>query len=194
MTDRLSPDNTTGSVRALSPDRNPTPGLLGNAAMNSTGQSFFRPSIEKKEAPARISATKKHCISPALPGGLQLNALHLEPTEVALKRENNRVAGFGPGMAGALIGNSNRRGNSLTVNDVKDNRTALGSIGWGSQNAKLEQGIYRRILPEMPHKKAFDAGGLRNLPHMELTGKFAAHLDNQLGIPYEMLDEMSVRE
>ena len=29
---------------------------------------------------------------------------------------------------------------------------------------------------------------------MELTGKFAAHLDNQLGIPYEMLDEMSVRE
>jgi len=46
----------------------------------------------------------------------------------------------------------------------------------------------------MPHKKAFDQGGLRNLPHMELTGKFAAHLDNQLGIPYEMLDELSVRE
>jgi len=138
MNDRISPDNTTGSVRALSPDRGTTPGLLGNAAMNSTGQSFFRSSIEKKEAPARISATKKHCVSPALPGGLQLNALHLEPTEVAFKRENNRLAGFGPGMAGALIGNPNRRGNSLTVNDVKDNRTALGSIGWGAQNPKLE--------------------------------------------------------
>ena len=139
MTDRLSPDNITGSVRALSPDR-ATPGLIGNNAMNSTGQSFFRSSIEKKEiqSPARISSTKKHCLSPALPGGLQLNAIHLEPTEVALKRENNRVAGFGPGMAGALIGNSNRRGNSLTVNDVKDNRTALGSIGWGAKNPKLE--------------------------------------------------------
>ena len=154
MTDRLSPDNITNSVRRLSPDR-ATPSLIGNA-MNSTGQSFFRSSIEKKEAPARISMTKKHNVSPALPGGFHLNALHLEPTEVALKRENNRVAGFGPGMGGAIIGNSNRRGNSLTVNDVKDNRTALGSIGWGAHNPNLEQGIYRRILPEMPHKKAYD--------------------------------------
>ena len=97
-------------------------------------------------------------------------------------------------MAGAIIGNSNRRGNSLTVNDVKDNRTALGSIGWGAHNPNLEQGIYRRILPDMPHKKAFDYGGLKNLPHMDTTGKFAQHLDNQLGIPYELLDDLSVRE
>ena len=29
---------------------------------------------------------------------------------------------------------------------------------------------------------------------MDTTGKFAIHLDNQLGIPYEMLDDLSVRE
>ena len=29
---------------------------------------------------------------------------------------------------------------------------------------------------------------------MDLPGKFATHLDNQLGIPYEMLDDLSVRE
>ena len=46
----------------------------------------------------------------------------------------------------------------------------------------------------MPHKKAYDFGGLKDLPHMDTTGEFAAHLDTQLGIPYEMLDELSVRE
>ena len=46
----------------------------------------------------------------------------------------------------------------------------------------------------MPHKRAFDFGGLKNLPQLDLPGKFATHLDNQLGIPYEMLDDLSVRE
>jgi len=46
----------------------------------------------------------------------------------------------------------------------------------------------------MPHKKAFDFGGLKNLPQMDTTGNFAAHLDTKLGIPYELLDDMSVRE
>lgn len=46
----------------------------------------------------------------------------------------------------------------------------------------------------MPHKKAYDFGGLKDLLHMDTTGKFALHLDNQLGIPYEMLEELSVRE
>ena len=46
----------------------------------------------------------------------------------------------------------------------------------------------------MPHKKAFDFGGLNNLPHMDTTGKFSTHLDTQLGIPYELLGDMSVRE
>jgi len=85
------------------------------------------------ESPARISAAKK-ITSPALPGGLQLNAMHNDPTENAFKRENSRLAGFGPGMASALIGNPGRRGNSLVVNDVKDHRKALGSIGWGLTN------------------------------------------------------------
>ena len=46
----------------------------------------------------------------------------------------------------------------------------------------------------MPHKKAFDFNGLKYLPHMDTTGKFALHLDHQLGIPYELLDDLSVRE
>jgi hypothetical protein len=46
----------------------------------------------------------------------------------------------------------------------------------------------------MPHKKAFDFGGLKNLPQMDTTGNFSAHLDTKLGIPYELLDDMSVRE
>lgn len=29
---------------------------------------------------------------------------------------------------------------------------------------------------------------------MDTTGKFALHLDHQLGIPYELLDDLSVRE
>ena len=69
-----------------------------------------------------------------MPGGLALNSPRNEPTENAFARENARVTGFGAGMASALIGNAGRRGNSLMVNDVKDNRTAMGSIGWGVHN------------------------------------------------------------
>ena len=46
----------------------------------------------------------------------------------------------------------------------------------------------------MPHKKVYDFGGLKDLPHMDTTGKFALHLDNELGLPYELLDDLSVRE
>ena len=81
-------------------------------------------------------------------------------------------------MGSALIGNAGRRGNSLVVNDVRDNRTALGSIGWGTNKSNLDQGLWRRLLPEMPHKKAYDFGGLKDIPQMETSGKFATHLDN----------------
>ena len=73
-------------------------------------------------------------MSSAVAGGFSLNSPMNDPTQNAFNRENNRVAGFGPGMGGALIGNAGRRGNSMTVNDVKDNRKALGSIGWGVAN------------------------------------------------------------
>ena len=138
------------------------------------GQPFFRAS---RDSPSRISAHKK-ITSSALPGGLQLNAISNDPYENAIKRENNRVAGFGPGMASAIIGNSTRRGNSLLISDGKDIRKAMGSIGWGSDNSNLEQGIWRRVLPDMHHKKTYDFGGLKYLPHMDTTGKFALHLDN----------------
>lgn len=160
--------------------------------MTSTGQSFFKQSATI-ESPSRISATKK-LMSPAIPGGISLNSPCNDPAENAFTRENNRLAGFGPGMASAIIGNSSRRGQSLTISDSKDHRTALNTIGWGVKNSNLDQGIWRRLLPEMPHKKAFDFDGLKHLPHMDTTGKFAQHLDNQLGITYDMLDDMSVRE
>lgn len=77
-----------------------------------------------------MSAHKK-ITSACIPGGLALNSPLTDPTENAFAREHSRIAGFGPGMANALIGNAGRRGNSLTVTEVKDNRKALASIGWG---------------------------------------------------------------
>jgi len=97
-------------------------------------------------------------------------------------------------MAATLIGNPGRRGNSLMVTEVKDTRTALGTYGWGIKNTKLDTNIRRKILPDMPHKKAFDFNGLKYLPQMDFTGKFAAHLDQELGLPYDMLEDLSVRE
>ena len=93
-----------------------------------------------------------------------MNSPSNDPTEKAFARENSRVTGFGAGMGSALIGNAGRRGNSLVVNDVRDNRTALGSIGWGTNKSNLDQGLWRRLLPEMPHKKAYDFGGLKDIP------------------------------
>jgi len=152
---RLSPDsgaynNVASRFNALamssgkkSPESGrptPTPMMRhqGVGEMNSTGQSFYRQSLQLDTiAPARVSATKKFA-SPAVAGGFQLNAAHTDPTENAFNREHNRLAGFGPGMGGTLIGNAGRRGNSLVVNDVKDNRTALGSFGWGLDKKHLD--------------------------------------------------------
>ena len=145
------------------------------------------------DSPARVSAMKK-IMSPAVAGGLKLHAIQNDPVENAFTRENNRLAGFGPSAAASIIGNPSRRGNSLTVTEVKDPRSALGTYGWGVSNKKLDQGVRRRLLPDMPHKKVYDFDGLKYLPHMDTTGKFASHLDAQLGLPYEMLEDLSVRE
>lgn len=157
-----------------------------------SGPSYLRQSTSI-ESPARISATKK-VPSAAFKGGLALNSPHNDPVENAFSREGNRVAGFGPGMASALIGNASRRGKSITVSETKDTRTALASIGWGVRNPTLDQGVWHRVLEGMPHKKAYDFDGLKYLPHMDTTGKFAQHLDNQLGLPYDLLNDLSVRE
>jgi len=93
------------------------------------------------------------------------------------------------------IGNNNFEGGSAFIVGAKNPRTALGSIGWGVTNEKLDQGITRRLpAPDMPHKKQFDLGGLKDIPQMETTGFPATHVDTWLGIPYDMLDDMSVRE
>lgn len=49
--------------------------------------------------------------------------------------------------------------------DSKEPRTVLSSIGWGVTNPKLDQDVRRRVLAatDMPHKKAFDFGGLRDI-------------------------------
>lgn len=103
--------------------------------MNSTGKSFFNASV--CESPSRVASNKK-VMSSAVPGGLALNAIHNDPVQNAFNRENNRVTGFGAGMASALIGNASRRGNSLLISDVKDTRTALGTIGWGVTKSNLD--------------------------------------------------------
>lgn len=45
----------------------------------------------------------------------------------------------------------------------------------------------------MPHKRAFDYQGLRNLPQLQTTGGFADHVDAWLGIPYDFLEGLSIR-
>lgn len=45
-----------------------------------------------------------------------------------------------------------------------------------------------------PHKNAFDFGQTGHVPQLDSSGKHATHFDSWLGIPYEMLDELSVRE
>ena len=80
-------------------------------------------------------------------------------------RDNNRVTGFGPGAAGICIGNNNREKGGTFIMDSKEPRTVLSSIGWGVTNPKLDQDVRRRVLgaADMPHKKAFDFGGLRDI-------------------------------
>ena len=80
--------------------------------------------------------------------------------------------------------------------DSKEPRTVLSSIGWGVTNPKLDQDVKRRALAgaDMPHKKAFDFGGLRDIIQMETTGFTSTGIDAWLGIPYEVLDDLSVRE
>jgi len=71
--------------------------------MNSTGgASAFRAS--QVGAPMRCGASKK-VISGAIPGGLAINAPENNKAENAFARENNRITGFGPGMAASIIGN-----------------------------------------------------------------------------------------
>ena len=64
------------------------------------------------------------------------------------------------------IGNNNREKGSQFIVGARNHRTALGTIGWGVSNEKLDQGIYRRTLcaADMPHKKAYDFGGLKDIP------------------------------
>ena len=64
------------------------------------------------------------------------------------------------------IGNNNKEGGSSFIVGAKNPRTALGTIGWGVTNEKLDQGVWRRTLAaeEMPHKKAYDFGGLKDIP------------------------------
>ena len=52
----------------------------------------------------RCGASKK-VISGAIPGGLAINAPENNKAENAFARENNRITGFGPGMAASIIGN-----------------------------------------------------------------------------------------
>lgn len=94
------------------------------------------------------------------------------------------------------IGNNNRENGSQFIVGARNPRTALSTIGWGVQNPNLDQGIWRRTLAatDMPHKKAYDFGGLKDIPQMETSGFNSTHVDAWLGIPYDLLDDMSVRE
>ena len=125
--------------------------------------------------------------SPAIPGGFKLNSPENNHAARGFDRDNNRVvAGFGVGMAGTCIGNNREQGGKFIVG-APNPRKAMHSIGWGVTNEILDQKLWRRVLPaaDMPHKKAFDFGGLKDIPQMETTGFFGQHVDNWLGMNYD---------
>lgn len=67
-------------------------------------------------------------------------------------------------------------------------KKALGSIGWGVGNPRLNIRNERRVMLEQPHKQAYNHGMLKNNLHMETSGFFSEKVDSWLGIPYHMLD------
>ena len=87
------------------------------------------------ESPLRI---KRGLDSPAVPGGLALNSPFNNHATIGDARENNRVTGFGPGMASALIGNNNRLKGGKFVMQSNTPREDLGTIGWGVKNPNLD--------------------------------------------------------
>lgn len=72
-----------------------------------------------------------------------------------------------------------------------NSRQQFGSIGWGVSDYKTGA---RRVLADQPHKQIYTAGQPRNNPQMELSGYFGESIDNWLGIPYHVLDSLSIRE
>lgn len=53
--------------------------------------------------------------------------------ERAFVKEENSIVGFGPGMGGALMGNTSRRGTSIMIESkTGDLRSGYGSIGWSA--------------------------------------------------------------
>ena len=60
-------------------------------------------------------------------------------------REEKSIVGLGfPGMAGALIGNNNRRGGSIMVmGETADIRNGYGTIGWGVKEGYLRDDMKR---------------------------------------------------
>lgn len=77
---------------------------------------------------------------------------------------------------------------------INYNRDHFGHIGWGVTNPILENDNTRRVLKEQPHKWAYNHDQLRHNFFMETTGNFSEKIDAYLGLPYHMLDKMSMRE
>lgn len=108
-----------------------------------------------------LGKSPKDHLSPAGAIGLSFSSPKTDHAERGFAKENNRLNGFGPGMGGALIGNQSRVGASKGLGSVYP-RNELGQIGWGTDRESLKQDIKHKILVDMPHKKAYDHGQLKN--------------------------------
>lgn len=75
-----------------------------------------------------------------------------------------------------------------------DLRSGYGSIGWSAKQHVVLNPVKRKVLLDQPHKRAYDFGQLRDTPQLQTTGFFADHVDSWLGIPFDFLDGLSVRE
>ena len=83
---------------------------------------------------------------------------------------------------------------SKSKSTINYDRDYLGSIGWGVTNPNLSNKVERKVLKEQPHKWAYNHDQLRCNFFMETTGNFAERIDAYLGLPYHMLDQLSMKE
>jgi len=118
----------------------------------------------------------------------------LTHVERAFRRDENTIVGFGQGMIGPLLGNTARRGKSIRIQPPSSTKFGYDTIGYSCEYHTKNEPVIRQILPSMHFKRTFDYGDVNNIPQLGTTGYPAEQVDTLLGLPYGLLDGLSVRK
>ena len=73
-------------------------------------------------------------------------------------------------------------------------QSELFPVGWGTHKPELTQNVSLKILPNLYHNKAFDYGGYLSNTQMMTQGDHAGALDKWLGIPYDSIQHLPLRD